>query len=37
MALVGVGLAGDDFAAGEKLIWVWRLRVLARLGAILAQ
>jgi hypothetical protein len=33
-ALVGVLFAGEDFAAGEKLIFVWRLGALARLRAI---
>ena len=31
---VGVVFAGEDFAAGEKLILVWRLGALARLRAI---
>ena len=28
MALVGAVFAGEDFAAGEKLILVWRLRAI---------
>lgn len=34
MAFVGVVFAGEDFAAGEKLIVVWRLGASARLRAI---
>jgi len=33
--LDGEGFAGEDFAAGEKLIFVWRLGALVRLRAIL--
>jgi hypothetical protein len=35
--LVGVVFAGEDFAAGEKLIFVWRLGALDRLRAILGR
>ena len=35
IVVVGVVFAGEDFAAGEKLILVWRLGALARLRAIL--
>ena len=34
VAFVGVVFAGEDFAAGEKLIFVWRLGALARVRAI---